>query len=42
MLRASVPRLDLDEVFLAKEELAKNVEAELGKVRNAPAIFIKK
>lgn len=31
VLRASVPRLDLDEVFLAKEELAKNVEAELGK-----------
>jgi len=35
VLRASVPRLDLDDVFLAKNDIAKNVETELGKAMEA-------
>jgi len=35
VLRASVPRLDLDDVFLAKNDIAKNVETELEKAMAA-------
>jgi len=39
-VRAVVPKIDLDNVFIAKEEIAQDVQATLTKVRGATVVIV--
>ncbi len=40
VVRAVVPKIDLDNVFIAKEEIAQDVQATLTKVRGATVVIV--